>query len=66
MGSYTLSTSWTGWVPAYWQKEEQDMVVDPTGGGNGFMGGLCAGLLVSGGDMRVGECLRNEWQWSGL
>jgi hypothetical protein len=33
-------------------------VVDPTGGGNGFLGGLCAGLLLSDGDMREGASRR--------
>lgn len=37
------------WVPAYWQPDVQgwkdgDVVVDPTGAGNAFMGGLGAAL----------------------
>lgn len=32
------------WIPAYWTKENADKVVDPTGGGNTFLGGLAAGL----------------------
>ena len=28
--------------------------MDPTGGGNAFLGGLLAGLLISDGDFRVG------------
>lgn len=55
MGSYTLSEQWEGWVPAYWRKEEQERVVDSTGGGNAFLGGLCAGLLLSEGDFRIGR-----------
>jgi sugar/nucleoside kinase (ribokinase family) len=57
LGSYTVSSSWTGWVKPYFSEseDEQGKVVDPTGGGNGFLGGLCAGLLVSGGHMRIGE-----------
>lgn len=31
------------WVPAYWS-HDQSKVVDPTGAGNGFMGGLAAAL----------------------
>ena len=55
MGSYTLSDGWTGWVPAFWRAHEQDRVVDVTGGGNAFLGGLMAGLLLSDGDFRIGE-----------
>lgn len=55
LGSYTISPQWTGWVPPYFTANEQGRVVDPTGGGNGFLGGLCAGLLISEGDMREGE-----------
>lgn len=32
------------WMPAYWTKEHGDKVVDPTGGGNTFLGGLAAAL----------------------
>jgi sugar/nucleoside kinase (ribokinase family) len=34
------------WLPAYFGegKEEQERVVDPTGGGNGFLGGLAVAL----------------------
>jgi sugar/nucleoside kinase (ribokinase family) len=38
----------------YFTERDQGKVEDPTGGGNGFLGGLCAGLLISGGDMRIG------------
>lgn len=34
------------WMPAYHQSAE--MVVDPTGGGNGFLGGLAIGLVKGG------------------
>jgi sugar/nucleoside kinase (ribokinase family) len=34
------------WVPAYHQ--DPTKVVDPTGGGNGFLGGLAIGLVRSG------------------
>ena len=32
------------WLPAYFGEEEVDKVVDPTGGGNGFLGGLAVAL----------------------
>jgi sugar/nucleoside kinase (ribokinase family) len=32
------------WLPAYFDKENAKMVVDPTGGGNGFLGGLAVAL----------------------
>jgi hypothetical protein len=34
------------WMPAYHQSA--DKVVDPTGGGNGFLGGLAVGLVRGG------------------
>lgn len=55
LGSYTLSPNWTGWVPAYWGEKEQDQVVDVTGGGNAWLGGLVAGLLLTEEDYRAGE-----------
>jgi sugar/nucleoside kinase (ribokinase family) len=42
------------WVPAYWTEATADNVVDPTGAGNGFLGGLCAGL-DEGTSVRDGE-----------
>lgn len=41
------------WIPAYWS-EDQTKVVDPTGAGNGFMGGLSA-ALDEGLDLRQGK-----------
>lgn len=32
------------WIPAYFSKKTQDRVVDPTGGGNTFLGGLAVAL----------------------
>lgn len=32
------------WIPAYWTKENVHQVVDPTGGGNTFLGGLAVAL----------------------
>ncbi|WRT63515.1 uncharacterized protein IL334_000420 [Kwoniella shivajii] len=53
LGAYTLSSTWQGWIPPYWNEMNQDKVIDVTGGGNSFLGGLCAGLLISQGDMRT-------------
>ncbi|OWT37613.1 hypothetical protein C362_04631 [Cryptococcus neoformans Bt1] len=53
LGAYTLSSNWTGWIPAFWTKADQGKIVDVTGGGNSFLGGLVAGLLISDGDMRT-------------
>lgn len=55
LGAYTLSSNWTGWIPAFWTKEDQGKIVDVTGGGNSFLGGLVASLLISDGDMRTGK-----------
>jgi hypothetical protein len=32
------------WLPAYHGKDDAETVLDPTGGGNGFLGGLAVGL----------------------
>jgi sugar/nucleoside kinase (ribokinase family) len=56
LGSITVSDHWQGWVPAYWRAHEQNRVVDVTGGGNAWLGGLCAGLSLTRGDMRSGRC----------
>lgn len=61
LGAYTISPRWTGWTPAFWTATEQDRVIDPTGGGNGFMGGLMAGLLLTGGDMQAGQSRTQSW-----
>jgi sugar/nucleoside kinase (ribokinase family) len=39
------------WFPAYHQSGEK--VVDPTGGGNAFCGGFCAGWVQSHGDFEM-------------
>ncbi|KAH6629531.1 Ribokinase-like protein [Boeremia exigua] len=41
------------WLPAYHQNSEK--VVDPTGGGNGFLGGLAVGLVRNGGVAELEE-----------
>lgn len=32
------------WLPAYFEERDQHRVVDPTGGGNGFLGGLAVAM----------------------
>lgn len=34
-------------------------MVDPTGGGNGFLGGVAAGMILYDGDVRLGMFIRN-------
>ncbi|KAH7344550.1 Ribokinase-like protein [Rhizoctonia solani] len=40
------------WTPAYWTPEDEGAVVDVTGAGNAFLGGLSAGLYLSNGNVR--------------
>ena len=57
-GVFIASDTGLTWLPAYHRpldelrKEEQpkwtQKVIDPTGGGNAFLGGFCQGLLVEG------------------
>ena len=51
-GCLLHSSSVTKWVPAYHQTREK--VIDPTGGGNTFCGGFCAGWVQSEGDFETG------------
>nr|XP_019014375.1 uncharacterized protein I206_00457 [Kwoniella pini CBS 10737]OCF53156.1 hypothetical protein I206_00457 [Kwoniella pini CBS 10737] len=53
LGSYTFSKNWKGWIPPYYDFNKQYKVIDTTGGGNSFLGGLAAGLLISNDDMRI-------------
>jgi len=39
------------WVPAFWTSKDEDKIVDVTGAGNSFLGGLAAGLLLEDGDV---------------
>lgn len=48
-GCYVLGKTVSGWVPAY--HTESKRVVDPTGGGNGFLGGFAVGIVRSDGDV---------------
>ncbi|KAJ1311012.1 hypothetical protein OPQ81_009518 [Rhizoctonia solani] len=56
MGAYAarleagIAKGW--WTPAYWTSEDKEAVVDVTGAGNAFLGGLSAGLYLSNGDVR--------------
>ncbi|KAF2723383.1 Ribokinase-like protein [Polychaeton citri CBS 116435] len=40
-----------GWLPAYY-KDDSSKVEDPTGGGNGFLGGFAVGLVRNQGDLK--------------
>ncbi|KAF2821181.1 Ribokinase-like protein [Ophiobolus disseminans] len=51
------------WMPAYHQSAEK--VVDPTGGGNGFLGGLAVGL-VRGGEMPGVHNLSQAVVWGSI
>lgn len=56
MGAFVATREKGGrWVPAYWKPEDVHKVVDVTGAGNSFLGGLSAGLLLADGDVYKGE-----------
>ena len=48
------------WVQAYWCEKDAGKVVDVTGAGDAFLGGLAAGLTLSGGDAYQGMCIGRE------
>jgi len=49
LGSYMISRVIKGvWVDAYWTTEDNHKIVDVTGAGNSFLGGLAAGIILSG------------------
>jgi sugar/nucleoside kinase (ribokinase family) len=48
-GCFVTTKKVKKWLPAYHQTSNK--VVDPTGGGNAFCGGFCAGWIQSGGDV---------------
>ena len=48
-GCFVASLNKRRWLPAYHQNANK--VIDPTGGGNGFLGGFAIGLLRSDGDV---------------
>ena len=51
------------WVPAYHQSAQK--VIDPTGGGNGFLGGLAVGLVRSGATTSI-ERLEEAAIWGSI
>ena len=60
-GSYVLNSEPSlgaqegRWVDAYWRPEEAaEKVKSTTGAGNSFLGGLCAGLALTGRDIFKG------------
>ena len=54
LGCYVVSKERAGeWVAAY--HKSQSTVVDVTGGGNSFLGGLTAGLKLAKGDVYEGR-----------
>lgn len=48
-GCYIASENAQHWLPAYHTNPSR--VIDPTGGGNGFLGGLAVGMVRTGGDV---------------
>ncbi|CDR39907.1 CYFA0S04e00430g1_1 [Cyberlindnera fabianii] len=56
LGSYTLTSNGNAfWMPAY----HTDGVIDPTGGGNTFIGAFTTGLVLSRGDWIVASACGN-------
>lgn len=56
LGAFAKSRDNAGtWIDAFWSKEESNKVVDVTGAGNSFLGGLAAGLEFGGGDVLEGK-----------
>ncbi|CED83075.1 Carbohydrate kinase PfkB [Phaffia rhodozyma] len=57
------------WVPAVFGPSEQDRIKDVTGGGNAFLGGLCAGLKITGNDpyeaVLYGSVAASALEWEG-
>jgi len=49
LGAYMKSEMKKGiWVQSYWTAQDDDKIVDVTGAGNSFLGGLAAGMIISG------------------
>lgn len=48
-GCFVANLDKRKWMPSYHQ--DSSRVIDPTGGGNGFLGGFAVGLVRSGGDV---------------
>ncbi|OAX40659.1 Ribokinase-like protein [Rhizopogon vinicolor AM-OR11-026] len=52
LGAYIITSDRKGqWIDAFWSSENIDRVVDVTGAGNTFLGGLAAGLLLENGNV---------------
>ncbi|KAG0705445.1 Ribokinase-like protein [Suillus ampliporus] len=53
LGAYVMTSDRQGrWIDAFWSSAENiDKVVDVTGAGNSFLGGLAAGLFLANGDV---------------
>ena len=58
LGAYVkVSGKETGtWIPAYFSGADSARVVDVTGAGNAFLGGLAAGLSLTNDDVVSGQC----------
>lgn len=53
MGAYVKDSEDRGlWIDAYWGMDDVSKVVDVTGAGNAFLGGLAAGLSICNDDIR--------------
>jgi len=49
LGAYIKSQKTEGqWINAFWTTKDKDRIVDVTGAGNSFLGGLAAGLHLTG------------------
>ncbi|KAF8164977.1 Ribokinase-like protein [Crassisporium funariophilum] len=52
LGAYLKSVQTEGaWIDAYWTASDVEKIVDVTGAGNSFLGGLAAGMMLSNGDV---------------
>jgi len=52
LGAYVVSRERDGrWIDAFWTSADVDKIVDVTGAGNSFLGGLSAGLYKADGDV---------------
>ncbi|KAJ3867866.1 Ribokinase-like protein [Lentinula novae-zelandiae] len=52
LGAYVLRRKTGGkWVDAFWTETDASKIVDVTGAGNSFLGGLSAGLQIANGDV---------------
>ena len=62
LGAYVASRRHTGrWIDAYW--EDHSKVVDVTGAGNTFLGGLAAGLVLCANDLEEGLSSKDTLTW---